>query len=423
MRILWLSANLLLPLDKGGKLRTWHVMRHLAARHSITYLSFADPETAAEDLEGMKEACARLVTIPRRERTKSGPRFAIDVMRHLVNPVPFAVGQYRSSRYARTVREELASGNYDRVVCDFLVPAVNMPRRLPCPSLLFTHNVEAEIWRRHADTAGSWLRRRLYQQQWRRMQRFENQTLSAFDRVLAVSDLDRQTFHRLYPESRKTPISVIPTGVDTEYFTPTPAAPGATPRIVFTGSMDWLPNVDGVLYFAREILPLIRAETPDVVFTIVGRSPTAEVLELASQPGIEVTGRVEDVRPYLAASTVNVVPLRIGGGTRLKIFEAMAAGRAVVSTTIGAEGLPGEPDRHLMLADDPPAFAQSVVALLQDRDRRLAMESAARTLVTTHYDWAAAAAHFDKALADTATAEPKTSSAVPLISIGPVRPS
>ncbi len=285
MRILWLSANLLLPLDKGGKLRTWHVMRHLAARHSITYLSFADPETAAEDLEGMAEVCARLVTIPRRERTKSGPRFALDVMRHLVNPVPFAVGQYRSSRFARTVRDELASGSYDRVVCDFLVPAVNMPRRLPCPSLLFTHNVEAEIWRRHADTARSWLRRRLYQQQWRRMQRFENQTLSAFDRVLAVSDLDRQTFHRLYPESRKTPISVIPTGVDTEYFTPTPAAPGATPRIVFTGSMDWLPNVDGVLYFVREILPLIRAEAPDVVFTIVGRSPTAEVLELASQPG------------------------------------------------------------------------------------------------------------------------------------------
>ena len=199
MRILWLSANHLLPLDKGGKLRTWNVMRHLAARHSITYLSFADPATAAEDLEGMTEVCARLVTVPRRERTKSGPRFAVDVVRHLVNPVPYAVGLYRSSRYARTVRDELASGSYDRVVCDFLVPAVNMPRRLPCPSLLFTHNVEAEIWRRHTDTAGSWLRRRLYQQQWRRMQRFENQTLSTFDRVLAVSDLDRQTFHRLYP--------------------------------------------------------------------------------------------------------------------------------------------------------------------------------------------------------------------------------
>src|SRR6187399_1808183 len=169
MRILWLSANLLLPLDKGGKLRTWHVMRHLAAQHSITYLSFADPDAAAEDLEGMSEVCARLVTVPRRERPKSGPRFALDVARHLVNPVPFAVAQYRSLRYARTVRDELASGAYDRVVCDFLVPAVNMPRRLPCPSLLFTHNVEAEIWRRHADTAGSWLRRRLYRQQWERM--------------------------------------------------------------------------------------------------------------------------------------------------------------------------------------------------------------------------------------------------------------
>ena len=159
--------------------------------------------------------------------------------------------------------------------------------------------------------------------------------------------------------------------------------------------MDWLPNVDGVLFFSREILPLIREAEPDVVFTIVGRSPAPAVRRLAEEHGIEVTGRVDDVRPYLAASAVNVVPLRIGGGTRLKIFEAMAAGRAVVSTSIGAEGLPTENGRHLLLADDPAAFARSVVTLLREPRVRQAMESEARAFVTTRYDWAVAATHLE----------------------------
>ena len=168
--------------------------------------------------------------------------------------------------------------------------------------------------------------------------------------------------------------------------------------------MDWLPNVDAVMFFCREILPLIRQSEPER--HVHHRRPLADASGAAAgarNRGIEVTGRVDDVRPYLAASTVNVVPLRIGGGTRLKIFEAMAAGRAVVSTTIGAEGLPTEHGRHLLLADDPVAFARSVVTLLRDAEARQAMESEARTLVTERYDWSAVAAHFDDALAETRT--------------------
>ena len=186
--------------------------------------------------------------------------------------------------------------------------------------------------------------------------------------------------------------------------------------------MDWLPNVDAVMFFCRDILPLIRQAEPDVAFTIVGRSPTPAVQRLAQEPGIEVTGRVDDVRPYLAASTVNVVPLRIGGGTRLKIFEAMAAGRAVVSTTIGAEGLPTENGRHLLLADDPVTFARSVVTLLRDAEAPQAMESEARALVTERYDWSAVAAHFDDALADTKTATAASLPSLPLTSPTRVKP-
>lgn len=400
MRILWLNTNLLLPLDKGGKLRTWHLMRHLAKSHEITCLSFEDPGGAPEHRHGMAEVCSRLVTIPRRERPKEGLRFFAGVARHLFDPLPYAVAQYRSSAYRQAVDAELATGRYDRLVCDFLVPAVNLPSQLPCPSVLFTHNVEAEIWRRHAETATSWLRTRLYRQQWQRMLRFEGRTLARFDRVLAVSDVDRDTFQRLYPGKLAAPAAVIPTGVDTTFFAPQERA-STSRRLVFTGSMDWLPNVDGVLYFCREILPLIRNAVPDVTFTIVGRAPTHTVRKLAEEPGVEVTGRVEDVRPYLADAIAYVVPLRIGGGTRLKIFEAMAAGRAVVSTNVGAEGLPTVHGRHLLLADKPEEFSQAVITLLRNTDLRESIEREARALVTTYYDWRQAAAHLEQAIVDT----------------------
>jgi polysaccharide biosynthesis protein PslH len=401
MRILWLNANLLLPLDKGGKLRTWHLMRHLAARHEITYLAFAHPLALEDYGNGMRQVCAELITVPRRDTSKASARFYGSVLKHLADPVPYAVAQYRSAAYRRALESLIAAGRFDRIVCDFLVPAVNLPRGLPCPSALFTHNVEAEIWRRHAETATGSLRQRLYRTQWKRMLRFEGRTLARFDRVLAVSDADRDTFQHLYPRQVAAPISVIPTGVDTAYFAPATDASVSPRHLVFLGSMDWLPNEDGVLDFCRSVLPLIRQAEPDVTLSIVGRSPTPAVRRLADDPSIEVTGRVDDVRPHLQAAAVSVVPLRIGGGTRLKIFEAMAAGTAVVSTTVGAEGLPLEPGRHLLVADDAVSFAHAVVALLRDPARRRAMEDAARTFVTARYDWASVAGEFEQALINT----------------------
>jgi sugar transferase (PEP-CTERM/EpsH1 system associated) len=379
-------------------------MRHLSERHAITCISFATPNAPDDYRKGMSAVCSRLITVPRRESTKEGVRFYASVARHLFSRLPYAVGSYRSAAYRRAVRSALAEHQFDRLVCDFLVPAVNLPNELPCPSVLFTHNVEAEIWRRHTETEQRPLHKWLYARQWRRMLRFEGRTVARFDRVLTVSDVDRDTLQRLYPDQLAAPVSVIPTGVDTTYFAPKPEDPAGRRRLVFTGSMDWLPNADGVLYFCREVLPLIRKDEPDVTFTIVGRSPTPEVRRLAEDRGIEVTGRVEDVRPYLSRSAVYVVPLRIGGGTRLKIFEAMSAGRAVVSTTIGAEGLPAEHGRHILLADSPEAFAHCVLTLLKDADARHAMEREARALVTGQYDWAAAAAHLETALIETRSA-------------------
>lgn len=230
------------------------------------------------------------------------------------------------------------------------------------------------------------------------MLRFERSALERFDLVLAVSEADRQTFARLYPGALRAPIHVIPTGVDTSYFTPFPGTERRA-HLVFTGSMDWLPNEDGMLYFVREILPRIRRSEANVTLSIIGRSPTPAVRRLAEEAGIEVTGRVDDVRPHVASGDVYIVPLRIGGGTRLKIFEAMAMGKAVVSTTVGAEGLPVTPGRDIVIADEPARFAHAVVHMIRDTAARRAIEGAARQLVVECYDWSAVAHDFERALA------------------------
>ena len=397
VRILWLKSDLLLPLDKGGKLRTWNLLRHLAQRHEITYVAFARPDEPASNVDGMREVSRSTHLIARSEPQKRSLRFYAAAARHLADPLPYAVGRYRSRQFMSCVRSLLRDRAFDLVVSDFILPAVNLPDRLPCPSVVFTHNVESEIWRRHAETKTGILTRALYNTQFRRMLRFERRALGRFDGVLAVSDTDRATLSRLYPEAIRAPIHVVPTGVDTRFFTPA-VGPVTSRRLVFTGSMDWLPNEDAMLFFCRDILPRIRAEEPEVTLSIVGRAPTPAVARLAQEPGITVTGRVDDVRPHISDSAVYVVPLRIGGGTRLKIFEAMAMGKAVVSTAIGAEGLPVRDGEHLLLADEPVAFASAVVRVLRDADSRRRLESAARALVVEQYDWSAVAHDLDRAL-------------------------
>ena len=398
MRILWLNAGLLLPLDKGGKLRTWHLMRHLAERHDITYLSFADPATTPADREGMRQVSNRLQIIPRRDPAKGSLDFYKDAASRIFDPLPYAAGKYRSAEYRAKVDELLATGRFDLIVCDFLVPAVNMPERLPCPAVLFTHNVEAEIWRRHYERQTNPVSRFLFKQQWERMLRFEGETMSRFDLVLAVSDTDRDTLQRLYPAQLKAPVFTVATGVDTSFFAPRTESAVKPQHLVFTGSMDWIPNEDAMKHFCQDILPLVRAQEPEVTLSIVGRAPTPAVQRLADNAGVQVTGRVDDVRDYIGEAAVYIVPIRIGGGTRLKIFEAMGMGKAVVSTTIGAEGLPVTDGSDVIIADTPERFAESIVSLMRNPARRVQLERAARDLVVAHYDWSAVAGQLEEAL-------------------------
>jgi glycosyltransferase involved in cell wall biosynthesis len=297
-------------------------------------------------------------------------------------------------------------------VCDFLDAAVNFPGRLNIPSVLFQHNVESEIWRRHAETAVNPAKKMLYRMEFRKMLRYEQSRVRKFQHVIAVSDNDRSLMMKWVDADR---ITVVPTGVDLAQYAPGPEASKTdaqlAPLITFIGAMDWEPNVDGVEYFCSEIWPAIKAEVPEARFRIVGRNPVRRVEKWASE-SIEVTGRVPSVIEHLRESAVVIVPLRIGGGTRLKIYEAMAAGKAVVSTTVGAEGLDVHHGRDIILADDARAFSQAVIMLLRDRGLRGRYEKAAAE-TTARYDWAAIGQRFSEVLQSVAEKKSRNAGAVP----------
>jgi glycosyltransferase involved in cell wall biosynthesis len=307
--------------------------------------------------------------------------------------MPFAVSRWRSAALRQRVEQLLAGQRFDRVVCDFLAAAPNVPSMER--ATLFQHNVETIIWERLRDTASNPLRRVALRYEAARMLAYERAMCRAAGHVIAVSEEDAGRMRSRFGISR---ISAVPTGVDIDFFASRgDCAPEAD--LVFTGSMNWNPNIDGVSYFCAEILPLILTRKPDCRVAIVGRTPPPSITRLAEiHPNVSVTGDVPDIRPYLWGSKVCIVPLRIGGGTRLKIYEAMAARVPVVSTSVGAEGLPVSNGENIVLADDPRRFAEACLELLGDNDRRHRLAGQAWDLVSSRYSWKQAADCFERIL-------------------------
>jgi glycosyltransferase involved in cell wall biosynthesis len=250
--------------------------------------------------------------------------------------------------------------------------------------------VEHLILKRLAAMQDRFWRRALLGIEWRKMRRYEAWICRRARLTVAVSREDRDLLGAGAPGA---PIREVPTGVDTGYFRPN-GTPEAPVELVFTGSMDWHPNEDAIRYFISDILPAIRREVPEAALTVVGRNPSGALKLAAAEARVRVTGTVEDVRPYIDAAAVYVVPLRIGGGTRLKVFEALSMGKAVVSTTVGVEGLPLVPGEHYLKADDPAAFASAVAGLLRDPLRRRALGRAGQGLVLEHFAWPQVAREF-----------------------------
>jgi sugar transferase (PEP-CTERM/EpsH1 system associated) len=392
MRILWLKTELLHPVDKGGRIRTYQMLRALRREHHVVYLTLDNGGAAPDAAERAEEYCHELERIPFHETRKDSPRLFADLAANLLSPLPYAVAKYRSAQMRRRVTERVARGDLDMLVCDFLFPSQNVPSGLPCPTVLFQHNVEAEIWRRHTEVAQSAVRRGYFKEQWRRMERFEGDECRRFDHVIAVSDADAELMRSRY---RLAECASVPTGVDTEYFSPEAGRKPSPLELVFTGALDWMPNEDAIEFFANEVLPLVHREERGATLTVVGRNPTARLKALASrQPALTLAGAVPDVRPYMNRAAAFIVPIRVGGGTRLKIFEAMAMELPVVTTTVGAEGLPVTPGTHAQIADTAPDFAAAVVTVLRERERAREMAVRAAAHVRANFGWDRVAEQF-----------------------------
>jgi sugar transferase (PEP-CTERM/EpsH1 system associated) len=401
VHILWLKTELLHPVDKGGRIRTYNMLRALKREHEVTYLTLDDGTAAPDAAERASEYCHRLVRVPFATAPKRSPRFFAELAANLVSPLPYAVAKYRSRPMREAVARAVREGT-DVVVCDFLFPSVNVPGGLGVPTVLFQHNVEAMIWQRHAEVAGNPVKRAYMTEQWRRMRRHEGAECRRFDHVVAVSPQDAEVMARDYGVRD---VSDVPTGVDTEYFRPSGHEAPRPNNLVFTGSMDWMPNEDAVVWFCDEILPRVRAAVPDATLTVVGRHPPPRVRALAEAGrGVEVTGSVPDVRPYMERAAAFVVPIRVGGGTRLKVYEAMAMEKPLVSTPVGAEGLPLRDGVDAMLAAEPAAFADAVIAVLRDPARAAAMAAEGAALVRARYGWDRVAARFAEACCAAAAA-------------------
>ncbi len=383
MKILWVKVGGLWPLNSGGRLRSFNILSELARHHQVSVLTTHLPDEDGDELARHLPHCEQVKSLPFAPTKWRSPRFPLLLARSWFSPLSVDMWKHHVPALHREVCALLDAGKIDLCIGDFLVTVSNIPLDGRVPVVFFAHNVDHLMWKRVCRAPSRAWMRPLLEIEWRKIRRYEARICRNANLTVAVSPEDCKALEKAAP---KAAIRAIPTGVDVSYFTPN----GATEKpesLVFTGSMDWYPNEDGIRYFIDAVLPIIRREFPRVDVTVVGRGPSRNLREKASKARVELTGRVADVRPYMNEAAVYIVPLRMGGGTRLKIFEALAMAKAVVSTTIGAEGLPLTDREHFLRADTPDSFATAVISLLRDKNRRRTLGLAGQRLVRGRFTW------------------------------------
>ncbi|MBU2979197.1 glycosyltransferase family 4 protein [Alteromonas sp. C1M14] len=385
--LLWIKADELYPLNSGGKIRTYNMMVQLKAHYDITYFTLKAP--GAAPTPNIQSYSDHQIFANWQDNKDSKLSLLTDVGKNVVgSSLPYVIDKYTTQSITDTLKGVLEDQHFDIVVCDFLSLSVNLtrlPKKPETTYVLFQHNVESYIWERHYKNAGNVASKIFYKNQWQRFKTFEQSTCQWFDGVIAVSDFDKQVFTEQF--GLKNVLGHVETGVDLDFFAEIPRQPKPC-SLVFLGSMDWMPNIDGIEDFIKHCYPKIKQALPQVTLTILGRNPPDKITQYGeTDSSITVTGTVDDVRPYLAAASASIVPLRIGGGTRIKIFETMAAGLPVISTTIGAEGLPIKHNENIMIADDHSTFAEASVALLKDNEKAAQIAMNGYKLVKENYSW------------------------------------
>ena len=389
-RVLFVTARPPYPLDTGAKIRTCNILSGYAGRYDVDVLHFSDPGVDEKWLAAAKTIGVRSVLgvdNPAMNQSVTLAQFATAVLKGL----PVSSVKYIRKDFSNQFMNMAAEG-YEVVHVDtiHLAGVLVALKRLPSPPLTIinAHNVECQIAGRMKELESSLPRKIALSVHARNMARFEMRAFALADMVLAVSEEDRDRIDAMAGVPGKA--ILVENGVDENYYTPGMDQEIDLNSLVFVGSMDWLPNVDGVKWFVTEILPLIRMQCPQAQLTIVGRSPHADVADLHSpEHGVMVTGTVDDVRPYVRAASVVVVPLRFGGGTRLKILEAFAMKKAVVSTLLGAEGIQCQNGQHLCIENEAQVFAHACLKLMGDVATRDALGEKGHSLALSQYSWTA----------------------------------
>jgi polysaccharide biosynthesis protein PslH len=384
MKILFVTGTLPYPPTDGWKIRVFALLRGLAQRHSVSVVSFVRRIDDALAVERLRDQGIDLHVVRRDYRYAPSKLF-----QGLVGRTAFPILNYRDETMTHVLQQVLRSDTFDIVQ----VESIHMSQYclgLPQPTILDLHNIESLLMRRYARQESHPLKRAYAEVTWRKLAAYERETCGRFSHCLTCSDEERVL---LQTRCGVDHVTVIPNGVDIDAHAAEESdvvAHGSGPpgeRIVFVGRMDYHANVEGVRWFSRHVWPRIRARRPGAIFQIVGGHPVPAISRLARAGEIEVTGFVTNVRPYVQEASVVVVPLRVGGGTRLKILEALALSKPLVSTTVGAEGIEAVPDRDLVIADRAEEFADEVVSLLSQPERREALGDAGRRLVQSKYNW------------------------------------
>ena len=380
MKILFLSPTVPFPLTDGGRIRVFNLLEQIAQKSDVTLLALETQPTDADGVTELQQLGIQVHLVP---NAPTLPRVSFGT---LVNAFrkrqPITVARYDLPVYRQKFRKLVATENFDLVHYEMFHTA-QFRTEVDLPSVLSQQNVDSAIWRRLCGETANPFYKFAYWTQQLAFQRYERVLSPKFDAVTCTSDIDAAVFQR---HCAADTIEIIPNGVDVTHYQPdfTAEAPA---HLIYIGSMDWYPNEDAVAFFADEVLPGIQDKVPDVQFSIVGGNPSARVQKLAEREGVVVTGRVPEIKPYFAEATVFVVPLRIGSGTRLKILEALAMGKAIVSTSVGAEGLDLKDGEEIFIADEPTIFADAVTRLLTDASLRRRIGENGRARVEQDYDW------------------------------------
>jgi polysaccharide biosynthesis protein PslH len=384
-RLLFLSQTLPYPPHGGVQLRTFNVLRLLARHFDITTLCFGrrsthpspqSLETGARSLADLGDTEAFFIP-----QEHSVGRLAVDHIRSVITRQPYTVYTYDSRDFRRALINRLGRHRFDIVHLDSLDLAGYLPHLKRFPVVCAHHNMESQLLRRRSENEQSLLRRHYLAFQSTLLENQEKELLPSMDLNIVVSDSDRRNFQRVAPNAR---LQVVPNGVDTTFFSPGKAT---NQGIAFVGGYGWYPNRDALHFFADQILPLLRRTTPGFTVHWIGRAPHSIQQAYRSEHDINVTGYVDDIRPLVQAAKCYVVPIRVGGGTRLKILDAWSMGKAVVSTSIGCEGLDARDGENILIRDTPEGFAEAVMAIMNDDDLRHRLEVEARRTAEQLYDW------------------------------------